>query len=121
MVAADAKPTLTPTPSIMLFVALLLAQPHNHPHKGAVEPCTAGGHAKHCCGDGICNGAEDINTCMADCPGVTTSETCGEEPHSDRGGKTLTFGVSHRTTSAQECCDRCTAHAGKNHKKQPMQ
>ena len=103
----------------MLFVALLLAQPHNHPHKGAVEPCTAGGHAKHCCGDGICNGAEDINTCMADCPGVTTSETCGEEPHSDRGGKTLTFGVSHRTTSAQECCDRCTAHSVKNHKNNP--
>jgi hypothetical protein len=24
---------------------------------------------------------------MADCPGVTTHETCGEEPHSDRSGK----------------------------------
>eukprot|EP00320_Phaeocystis_rex_P007192 CAMPEP_0119066074 /NCGR_PEP_ID=MMETSP1178-20130426/8732_1 /TAXON_ID=33656 /ORGANISM="unid sp, Strain CCMP2000" /LENGTH=256 /DNA_ID=CAMNT_0007047649 /DNA_START=31 /DNA_END=801 /DNA_ORIENTATION=+ len=81
-----------------------------HPHKAAVEPCTES-HARHCCGDGVCNGAEDINTCMADCPGVTTSETCGEEPHSDRGGKTLTFGVGHRTSSAQECCNRCTAHA----------
>jgi len=66
---------------------------------------------QHCCGDGVCNGSEDINNCMADCPGVTTTETCGEEPHSDRGGRTLTFGVGHRATSAQDCCDRCTKHS----------
>jgi len=68
----------------------------------------------HCCGDGKCNGAETENSCLGDCPGVTTTETCGEEPHSDRGGKTLTFGVGHRATSAQDCCDRCSAHAQKN-------
>jgi hypothetical protein len=48
---------------------------------------------------------------MADCPGVTTHETCGEEPHSDRSGKGLTFGVSYRAGSAQDCCDKCKAHA----------
>ena len=64
-----------------------------------------------CCGDGICNGPEDANTCMADCPGVITDATCGEEPHSDRGGRGLTFGVSHRAKSAQDCCDKCKAHA----------
>jgi len=63
-----------------------------------------------CCGDGICNGPEDANTCMADCPGVITDATCGEEPHSDRGGRGLTFGVSHRAKSAQDCCDKCKAH-----------
>lgn len=66
---------------------------------------------KHCCGDGVCSGTEDIASCMADCPGVTTAAVCGEEPHSDRGGRTLAFGVGHRATSAQDCCDRCTAHS----------
>jgi len=74
-----------------------------------VTPC-APGQTKRCCGDGMCNGPEDINTCMADCPGVTTHGSCGEEPHSDRGGKGLTFGVSHRAASAQDCCDKCKAH-----------
>ena len=40
---------------------------------------------------------------------MTTDATCGEEPHSDRGGRTLTFGVGHRATSAQDCCDKCKA------------
>ena len=57
----------------------------------------------NCCGDGVCNAPhENEATCMADCPGVTTHPTCGEEPHSDRGGKGRTFGVSHRAKSAQE-------------------
>ena len=47
----------------------------------------------------------------ADCPGVQTDETCGEEPHSDRAGRGLTFGVNHRATSAQACCDKCKAHS----------
>jgi len=74
------------------------------------RPCGAD-RKKFCCGDGICNGPEDINNCMADCPGVTSDEMCGEEPHSDRGGRGLTFGVNHRATSAQECCDKCRAHS----------
>jgi len=41
----------------------------------------------NCCGDGVCSPPESEITCMADCPGVTTHETCGEEPHSDRSGK----------------------------------
>ena len=40
-----------------------------------------------CCGDGVCAAGESEITCMADCPGVTTDDTCGEEPHSDRGGR----------------------------------
>lgn len=44
----------------------------------SVVPCGAGRYAK-CCGDGICNGSEDEITCLADCPGVTTAEMCGEE------------------------------------------
>ena len=54
---------------------------------------------------------EDINNCLADCPGVQTSDMCGEEPHSDRGGRTLSFGVGHRAKSAQDCCDKCAAHS----------
>ena len=66
---------------------------------------------KHnCCGDNICSGPETVANCVADCPGVTTDATCGEEPHSDRGGRTLTFGVGHRASSAQDCCDKCKAH-----------
>ena len=74
-------------------------------------PCSAT-HASHCCGDGVCQTHnEDEITCLADCPGVTTLDTCGEEPHSDRGGRTLAFGVGHRAASAQACCDKCRAHA----------
>ena len=69
-------------------------------------------HTKDCCGDNVCDAfTEDINNCLADCPGVVTTEQCGEEPHTDRGGKTLTFGVSHRAKSAQDCCDKCMAHS----------
>ena len=69
--------------------------------------------AKSFCGDGQCTGDESIVNCLADCPGVTTQPQCGEEPHSDRGGRGLTFGVSHRAKSAQDCCDKCTKHPGK--------
>ena len=40
---------------------------------------------------------------------MTTDDTCGEEPHSDRAGKGLTFGVSHRADSPEACCDKCKA------------
>jgi hypothetical protein len=73
--------------------------------------------SKDCCGDGVCSGSEDVSNCLADCPGVTTHPTCGEEPHSDRGGRGLTFGVGHRAASAQECCDKCKAKVEKNPKK----
>ena len=72
---------------------------------GSVVKCSDGRKSK-CCGDGVCDGPESIASCLEDCPGVTTDATCGEEPHSDRGGRTLTFGVGHRATSAQDCCVR---------------
>ena len=49
----------------------------------------------------------------AEGPGVTTAPICGEEPHSDTGGAAVVFGINHRTSSAQECCDRCQEHAKK--------
>jgi hypothetical protein len=63
------------------------------------------------CGNGICDSSETMETCFADCPGVTTRPMCGEEPHSDPGGEAVAWGLSHRTVSAAECCDRCAAHA----------
>ena len=63
------------------------------------------------CGDGRCEFPETMASCMADCPGVTTQPTCGEEPHSDPGGYAVVWGASHKKTSASECCDACTAHA----------
>ena len=44
------------------------------------------------------------------CPPVTTALSCGEHPHSRRDGQLLTWGLSYRVGSAQECCDRCKAH-----------
>jgi len=44
------------------------------------------------------------------CPPVTTDSSCGEHPHSGRDGSLLTWGMSYRTNSAQECCDRCKLH-----------
>jgi hypothetical protein len=32
-------------------------------------------------------------------------------PHSDTGGHAVVFGINHRAESAQDCCDRCAAHA----------
>ncbi|KAL1515008.1 hypothetical protein AB1Y20_004079 [Prymnesium parvum] len=78
-----------------------------------VVPCTETRKRK-CCGDDVCEGPEDMNNCLADCPGITTDATCGEEPHSDRGGRGLTFGVGFRAASAQDCCDKCKEHARKN-------
>ena len=57
----------------------------------------------------VCHGAQ----CHPDnsaCPPVTTHQSCGEHPHSGRDGTVLTWGLSYRTASAQECCDRCKAH-----------
>ena len=63
------------------------------------------------CGDGRCGKSEDPVSCPEDCPGVTTDAQCGEEPHSDTGGDAVVFGINHRTDSAQQCCDKCRAHA----------
>ena len=60
-----------------------------------VEPCTSS-NQKRCCGDGVCNGPETIGNCFADCPGVTTAEYCGEEPHSYTGGAAVVFGINQR-------------------------
>ena len=71
------------------------------------------------CGDGKCEPPEDIASCFADCPGVTTSAMCGEEPHSDPGGEAVAWGLTHKTATAAECCERCQQHANnpKNQKK----
>ena len=50
-------------------------------------------------------------------PGVTTPAICGEEPHGDPGGEAVAWGITHRATSAADCCDKCTAHAKLNPKK----
>ena len=44
-------------------------------------------------------------------PGVTTPAMCGEEPHSDPGGEAVAWGLTHKTASAAECCERCAKHA----------
>lgn len=67
--------------------------------------------ASSLCGNGNCTASKTVETCFADCPGVTTRPMCGEEPHSDPGGEAVAWGLSHRTASAAECCDRCAAHA----------
>ena len=67
------------------------------------------------CGDGKCVSPETVDTCFADCPGVTTPPMCGEEPHSDPGGEAVVWGLSHKTTSAAECCERCAVHAANSH------
>ena len=107
-------------PLLMLQVAHAaptVEEPHAKHHADAkhhLVMCSEK-HSKDCCGDGVCDAfTEDINTCLADCPGVTTKEQCGEEPHTDRGGRTLAFGVGHRAKSAQDCCDKCTAHSKGN-------
>ena len=65
------------------------------------------------CGDGRCDpdAGETISSCGADCPGVTTPEQCGEEPHSDPGGHAVVWGASHKVATAAECCQRCSEHA----------
>ena len=49
------------------------------------------------CGDGRCDPPEDVESCLADCPGVTTAGHCGEEPHSDPGGEAVVWGLTHKT------------------------
>ena len=99
--------------ALALALALAAAGTNEEGKQQHVVACSAS-RSKHCCGDGLCAGAETIDNCLADCPGVTTAEMCGEEPHSDRGGRTVAFGVGHRAASAQECCDKCTAHSKKD-------
>ena len=111
------SPTMRKARHAALVLSILLAPAHaadspekpSHGHRGVVS-CTES-ITKHCCGDGVCTGAENQENCLGDCPGVTTQPMCGEEPHSDRGGRTLSFGVGHRAKSAQDCCDKCAAHA----------
>ena len=57
-----------------------------------------------------CNGNNECHPDNTNCPPVTTDVTCGEVPHSGRDGKVLTWGLSYKTTSAQQCCDRCKSH-----------
>lgn len=77
------------------------------------------------CGDGRCDydyftSPETMETCMADCPGVTTPAECGEEPHSDPGGHAVTWGASHIKETAAQCCEACAAHArDPRHRKKP--
>jgi len=86
--------------------------------QGAVRPC-GGKWQKRCCGDDKCNGPETFLTCPADCPGVTTPPTCGEEPHSDVGGMAVVWGSSNIKRSAAECCDACAQHAANPSHKRP--
>ena len=69
------------------------------------------------CGDNKCEPPETIETCFADCPGVTTPPTCGEEPHSDPQGNAVVDGRGHHKKNAGECCEACQAHAAKNPKR----
>jgi len=84
----------------------LLAAADAFNSRGAVHCTNSSGP---CCGDGVCSGSENAVNCLADCPGVTTDPSCFEEPHSSHGGNTLTWGMSNRAKSAQDCCDKCKA------------
>ena len=83
-------------PLLSLLPAEVLTGPH---------PCTA--QLPLACRDGKCH---PVNR---ECPPVTTAASCGEHPHSGRDGALLTWGLSYRTASAQECCDRCKLHPRK--------
>ncbi|KAL1530684.1 hypothetical protein AB1Y20_001584 [Prymnesium parvum] len=69
------------------------------------------------CGDGRCDASETVESCFADCPGVSTGAQCGEEPHSDPGGEAVAWGMTHRAASAAECCEKCAQHAAKQPRK----
>ena len=97
--------------SHLAFALLVIA------FSGQPVPCDTN-RRKKCCGDDICNGPETIDNCFADCPGITTSAQCFEEPHSDPGGHAVVFGINHRAESAQACCDKCTQHAA-DHPQKP--
>ena len=79
------------------------------PSSQAITPASIPPPSK--CGDGNCDPAETIISCGEDCPGVTTPDMCGEEPHSDPGGYAVVWGASHKTDSAAGCCDACAKHA----------
>ena len=58
----------------------------------------------------LCNLLGECHPDNQHCPPVTTNPSCGEVPHSGRDGAVLTWGLSYKTASAQECCDRCKGH-----------
>ena len=71
-------------------------------------PCTRAPLAQ------VCNAAgTECHPDNKNCPPVTTDASCGEHPHSGRDGAVLTWGLTYRTASAQECCDRCKSHERK--------
>lgn len=57
-----------------------------------------------------CNDAGECHPNNEQCPPVTTDLSCGEIPHSGRDGNLITWGLTYRTASAQECCDKCKSH-----------
>ena len=61
----------------------------------------------------VCRRAGECHLDNAHCPPVKTDPTCGEHPHSGRDGSLLTWGLTFRTSSAQECCDKCKTHSKK--------
>ena len=84
------------------------------PSTAAAKPPPPPPHrAAATCGDGKCEPPETVETCFADCPGVTTPAMCGEEPHSDPQGTAVVDGRGHKKKSAAECCAACDAHARK--------
>lgn len=113
MPGGAARSSCSPRPS--LAALLLLSATSSLADRRVVE-CDAR-RTRRCCGDGVCDGPETISNCFADCPGVTTTTQCDEEPHSDSGGGAVVFGIDHRKASAQECCDACQVHAQKHPKR----
>mmetsp|Transcript_44020 Transcript_44020/g.93713 ORF Transcript_44020/g.93713 Transcript_44020/m.93713 type:complete len:207 (+) Transcript_44020:136-756(+) len=83
----------------MLHFAIALCSVVNGP-----APCTHTGLPE------VCDAPHHCNADNTRCPPVTTELSCGEIPHSARDGKVLTFGVSYRANSAQDCCDKCKKH-----------
>ena len=86
-----------PLAVLTLVFACMAAQVLHGP-----APCAT--HLPEVCTDGLCHPDN------AECPPVTTDPSCGEHPHSGRDGQVLTWGLTYKTSSAQDCCDRCKAH-----------
>ena len=91
-----------PPPTMWLLLAALIEWPQAQILRGPA-PCSLA-PLREVCRDGVCHPNNE------DCPPVTTDPTCGEVPHSGRDGALLTWGLSYKTSSAQECCDRCKLH-----------
>ena len=104
--SAAQSTAIVPTSKIPLTVAAQTV--------AAVPPAALITTSSPVCGDGKCEAPESVDSCFADCPGVTTPEMCGEEPHSDPQGNAVVDGRGHHVKSAGECCDACASHAKKN-------